>query len=213
MKQESKRLTSIILAALILAAALVAYFEFIVPSYTNLETVKGQEESEQALLANENQIVTQGKALLATYQNDASSSQSVALALPVGQDVSGALAQIYGIASNANVTVQGTAISIQAVQATPAAVQTDGSTGSQLGNAAATGSIVKPTGTISFQVTGSGSYESIKAFLQELETNIRIFNVTAIALQPTQTIATKTQAASSDVFNYTITVVTYYQAP
>jgi hypothetical protein len=205
MKQETKRLSSIIIAALILAAALMVYFEFIIPAYTTLQLVKGQEESETTLYANEQQVVSKVKSLLTTYQNDASSSQSVALALPVGPDVSGALAQIYGIATNANVTVQGTQISTQAVQAVTAPATT-------VGAAAAAGSIVKPTGTVSFQVTGSASYESFKSFLQELETNIRVFDVTAISLQPAAIAATKTQAANTDMFNYTITVVTYYQA-
>ncbi|HUC31374.1 MAG TPA: hypothetical protein VMR99_01635 [Candidatus Paceibacterota bacterium] len=211
MKQETKRLSSIIIAALIVAAALVVYFEFIVPAYTNLEMVKGQEESEKTLYANETQIVTQVKSLLATYQSDASSSQSATMALPIGQDVSGALAQIYGIAANTGFTVQGTAVSVQAVQAVtpPAAAGESG----QIANAAAAGSIIKPTGTVSFQVVGSGSYESLKNFLHGLETNIRIFNVTAISLQPATVAATKTQAGNQDMFNYTITVVTYYQAP
>ncbi|HEY5220916.1 MAG TPA: hypothetical protein VIJ29_02085 [Candidatus Paceibacterota bacterium] len=204
MKQESKRLSSIIIAALIIAAALVVYFELIVPTYTNLESVKGETESEAAAYTNQNQMVAQVKNLLTTYQSDASSSQSVAMALPVGQDLSGALAQIYGIASNTGVTITTMAISVQAVQAvTP----TDDS-----GNAT-TGSIVKPTGTISFQVAGSGSYESFKNFLTGLATNIRIFDVGAISLTPVGTLATKTQTASPDTFNYTITVVTYYQAP
>jgi hypothetical protein len=204
MKQETKRLSSIIIAALILAAALMVYFEFIVPAYTNLQLVKGQEESEATLYSNEQQVVSKVKSLLTTYQNDASSSQSVAMALPVGSDVSGALAQIYGIATNANVTIQGTEISTQAVQAVAAPATT-------VGAAAATGSIVKPTGTVSFQVTGSASYESFKSFLQGLETNIRIFDVTAISLQSAAIGATKTQTANTDMFNYTITVVTYYQ--
>jgi hypothetical protein len=205
MKQETKRLSSIIIAALILGAALMVYFEFIIPAYASLQLVKGQQESEATLYANEQQVVSKVQSLLATYQNDASSSQSVAMALPVGLDVSGALAQIYGIATNANVTVQGTQISTQAVQTATAPATT-------VGAAAATGSIVKPTGTVSFQVTGSASYESFKSFLQGLETNIRIFNVTAISLQPAAIAATKTQAASTDMFNYTMTVVTYYQA-
>jgi len=204
MKQETKRLSSIIIAALILAAALVVYFEFIVPAYTSLQLVKGQEESETTLYSNEQQVVSKVKSLLTTYQGDASSSQSVALALPVGPDISGALAQIYGIAANANATVQGTQISTQAVQAVAAPATT-------VGAAAATGAIVKPTGTASFQVAGSASYESFKSFLQGLETNIRIFDVTAISLQPAAIVATKTQAANADMFNYTITVVTYYQ--
>jgi uncharacterized membrane protein YeiB len=195
MKQETKRLSSIIIAALLLAAALMVYFEFITSAYTNLQLVKGQEESETTLYANEQQVVSKVKSLLTTYKNDASSSQAVAMALPVGSDVSGALAQIYGIAANANVTIQGTQISTQAVQAVTASA----------------GSIVKPTGTVSFQVTGSTSYESFKSFLQGLETNIRVFDVTTISLQPATVVATKTQAANADMFNYTVTIVTHYQ--
>jgi Tfp pilus assembly protein PilO len=203
MKQESKRLSSIIIAALIIAAALVVYFEFIVPTYTNLETVKGQEESDATAYKNEAALVNQVKSLLTTYQSDTASSQTVGMALPVGQDVSGALAQIYGIAANTGVTVTNTAISTQAVQA----VVPSSADGSAVG-----GSIIKPTGTVSFQITGSGSYESIKNFLHGLATNIRIFDVAAISLQPDGTAATKTQAANLDMFTYSITVVTYYQA-
>ena len=210
MKQESKRLSSLIFAALLLAGALVIYFEFIIPAYTNLETVKGQQESEAVLYANENQIVSQGKSLLTTYQSTASSSQAVAQSLPVGQDISGALAQIYGIAANTGVTVTNTGISVQAVQAVapPASVATG-----QIASAASAESVIKPTGTISFQITGSASYEAFKSFLQGLETNIRIFNVTAESLQPAIVLGSKTQAANADMFNYTLTVVTYYQAP
>jgi len=213
MKQETKRLSSILIAALIIAGALVVYFEFIVPAYTNLETVKGQEESEQMLYANETQIATQVKNLLSSYQSDAASSQSVAMALPVGPDVSGALAQIYGIAANTGVTIQGTGVSTRAIQAAAAQANIASVPSSQLVNAAAAGSIVKPTRTVSFQVTGSGSYEAFKAFLEALETNIRIFNVTAISLEPVTVSLLKGQTANQDLFNYTITVVTYYQSP
>lgn len=202
MKQETKRLSSIIIAALILVAAVVVYFEYIVPTYTSLEDLKGQQESEVALYNNESQIVNQVKSLLTAYQNDAAASQAVALALPANRDLSGALAQVYGIASNTGFTIQQTGVSVQAIQAT-AAPSTDGS--------APTGSIVKPVGTISFQITGSGSYESLKNFLSGLATNIRIFNVTAMSVQPGSVIATKTQPANPDMFNFTLTVVTYYQ--
>jgi Tfp pilus assembly protein PilO len=207
MKQETKRLSSIIIAAIIIVVAVVVYFEFIVPAYTNLEAVKGQEESEQTLYANEQQIVSQGKALLATYQSEASSSQSVSLALPVGEDVAGALAQVYGIATNSDFTIQDIGVSVQAV------APQDDDAGAQIADAATTGSVIKPTGTVSFQVAGTGSYESFKNFLQGLETNIRIFDVSAISLEPAAAGSTKTQGASADIFNYSITVVTYYQAP
>ena len=132
------------------------------------------------------------------------------MALPVGQDVSGALAQIYGIATNAGVTIQTTGISIQAVQQVAPQVST---TGGSIANAAAAGSVIKPTGTVSLQISGAGSYEGFKTFLQGLETDLRIFDVTSASLQPAPVLATKTQAGNSDMFDYSVTVVTYYQAP
>lgn len=201
MKQESKRLSSIIIAALIIAAALVVYFEFIVPAYASIEDLKGQTESEAAAYANQSVLANDVNSLYTTYESDASSSQTVAFALPVGPDVSGALAQVYGIAANTGVTVTATGISTQAVQAVAP---------SSVGGA---GSIIKPTGTVSFQISGSGSYESIKNFLMGLATNIRIFNANSISLSSDAIQATKTQAANPDMFNYTMTVVTYYQAP
>ncbi|MGD1003741.1 MAG: hypothetical protein ABR884_04190, partial [Minisyncoccia bacterium] len=58
MKQETKRLSSIIIAALIFVAALMVYFEFIIPAYASLQLVKGQGESETTLYANEQQVVS-----------------------------------------------------------------------------------------------------------------------------------------------------------
>lgn len=209
MKQETKRIYSLVVAAFIIVMAVVVYFEFIVPAYSTIESIKGEEEGEATLYANESQIVNQGKGLLSTYESNTSSSQTVAMALPVGPDLSGALAQIYGIAANANVTVQNVGVSVQAVQA---AASQGSAAGSQIAGAAAAGSVIEPTATVSFQISGSGSYESVKTFLQGLETNIRIFDVTAVSLDPAGIAATKTQPGNPDMFNYTITVVTYYQA-
>jgi Tfp pilus assembly protein PilO len=207
MKQESKRLYSIIIAALLIGAALLAYFAFIVPAYAHLEAIKGQEESETTLYANEQKIVAEGKTLLANYQSDASSSQAVSAALPVGQNLAGAIAQVYGIAGNTGVTVQGLGISVQAV------TSPDASAGGQIAGAATAGSVIKPTGSILFNINGSGSYEALKAFLQELETNLRIFDVTSISLQPAPIVATKNQASNQDAFTYSITATTYYESP
>ncbi len=217
MKQDSKRLTSILIAALLLAGALVVYFSFIVPAYGNLETLKGQMQSESTLYANENQIVTKANNLLASYQNNSSSVAEVSLALPIGPNIADALAQIYGIASSAGFTVQSAAVATQAV--TPAQQQSSAAAqgGGQVANAASTGAVVMPTGAVTFQLSGMGTYESFKSFLQGLETNIRVFDVTGISLQPLSSgnpVSTGkgAPAASADNFNFTITAVTYYQA-
>lgn len=210
MKQNSKRLTSIIIAALFLVFSLIVYLEFIVPAYTNLQDEKGQAMGESALLANEKQVVSQVQSLITTYQGEASSTQSVNMALPVGQNVADALAQVFGIATNAGFTLSGTGITVQSIQPTVTQSPTDSTT---IGSVAATGgSIVRPAGTVTFAITGSGSYESFNSFLQGLENNIRLFDVTGISIQPAIATGAKGQPGSADFFNYTITVVTYYQS-
>ena len=216
MKQDTKRLTSVFIAALLLAGALVVYFSFIVPAYGNLETLKGQVESESTLYTNENQIVSKANDLLSSFQNNSSSVAEVSLALPVGPNIADALAQIYGISSSAGFTSQSVAVAIQAV--TPTQQQSSAAAGGgQVANAASTGAIVMPTGSVTFQLSGTGTYESLKNFLQGLETNIRIFDVTGISIQtlsgsaPVST-GKGAPAANADSFNFTITAVTYYQA-
>jgi hypothetical protein len=204
MKSNSKQLTSAIIAALFLIVALVVYFEMIVPAYASLQKDKGQAQSQQALLDNEKKVVDQVKKLIDAYKSEASSTQAIGLALPVGQNTAGALAQIYGIANNAGFSIQSTGVTTQAITkttATPAA-------GANIKSAATTGSIAHPAGTVSFQIIGNGSYESLKTFLAGLENNIRFFDVTGISIQE----ATLGKGSIPDNFNYTITVVTYYQS-
>ncbi len=211
MKQNSKRLTSIIIAALFLVVAFVVYLEFIVPAYTDLQAAKGQEQSEKILYDNENQIATEVKSLITTYQGESSSSQSVSMALPVGQNLAGALAQIYGIAANTGFSIQTTGVTVQAVQVLPAQAAINSST-TNIGMVAAVGgSIVRPAGTITLQLGASGTYEALKSFLKGLENNIRLFDVTGISIQPSSQPSIKGNA-NPDQFNYTISIVTYYQS-
>ncbi len=219
MKQDTKRLTSILLATLLLAGAFVVYFSFIVPAYGNLETLKGQVQSEDTLYTNENQIVAKANNLLSSFENNSSSVAEVSLALPVGPNVADALAQIYGIASSAGFTLQSAAVATQAVSPAQQQSSAAAAAGSgQVANAAATGAVVMPTGSVTFQLSGTGSYGSFKNFLQGLETNIRIFDVTGVSVQPlsagTPAVSTGKNAppANADNFNFNITVATYYQA-
>jgi hydrogenase maturation factor len=87
MKQNSKRFSSMILALLLVVAAFVMYFDLLSPAYAALQTEKGQELSNQQLLSNEKQIVTQVQSLISQYQNQTQSQQSASMALPTGPDL------------------------------------------------------------------------------------------------------------------------------
>ena len=208
MKQSSKRLTSVLFSLLFIVVAFVIFFDFIEPTYANLEELKGTQLGLQQFYANEQTQVQQAKTILSEYENSTQAEDNLALAMPSGPDIAGGLAQVYGIASANGIAITNVSIQAPTVQLQPAIVDA----GSTDGNAPPV-QIVKPVGTISFQLVGSGSYEAVKNFLQTLETNIRIFDVTAFSIQPAVGGFTGKGSVNSDLFNYNITVVTYYQLP
>lgn len=206
MKKPTGKFSSLIFALLIIVAAVVVLFEFVKPEYANLMTLKGNAASEQQFLTNQQQIITRMQGVLASESNQASSSQAVNLALPVGVNSAGALAQLYGIAGVSGITIQSVGVSLQAApqNASP-------STASKA--AVSVASLIKPAGSLTFQIAAAGSYEGLKNFLHGLETNVRIFDVTALSIKPVPTVTASGAAlnGSQDFFNYTMTVVAYYQ--
>lgn len=198
MKQNTKRFSSMILALLLVVASLIAYFDLLEPTYGALQAAKGQELSEQQLLTNEKQIVNQVQSLVASYQSQTQGTQAVNMALPTDEDVAGALAQVYGLASANQIVLESVGVSAQQVAVPAQAPVTD-----QVEGAAAGGSIVKPVGSIALTMSAQGSYEALKAFLQSLETNLRLFDVTNVTITRGD--------LNEDNFTYNITADTYYQ--
>lgn len=211
MKQTTKRLSSTLIALLLLVAAFVVYFDLIQPEYGVVEALRGQEESQQALLASEQALVKQVNGIVSDYQSQSAQAQEVSLAMPIGTDTSEALAQLYGIAANSGLAIQSIAVSSQSSGVSAA---------STLGGSASTtpmtvSAVIKPEGTLSFDISGIGSYGTLKTFLQGVENNIRVFDVTSIGISPVASLNSASSAAGTtqDLFSYTITVVSYYQTP
>ncbi|HEX4104208.1 MAG TPA: hypothetical protein VHZ04_01885 [Candidatus Paceibacterota bacterium] len=201
MQQSSKRLFSIIISLAFAVFALLALFEFIEPAYGDLMTAKGQLVSDKAYLATEQQTVSQAQSLLSTVQSQSGTESALELAMPSGPDVSGALAQVYGIAANDGIAIQNMSVS-------PPTVQLQAAMGAS--GATTLAAIVKPMGDVSFQVTATGSYENFATFLADLESNVRIFDMTSFSLQQGATAGTK-GGSGTDLFTYSFTVETYYQ--
>jgi hypothetical protein len=206
MKSTTKRLSSTFLALLILVIAAIAFFELVQPEYATFITLKGNAVSAQQFLVSEQKLVTQAQSVLDSYQSQSAGTQAVNLAMPIGQDSSNAIAQIYGLATNSGLVVSSVGISLQA------APQNSQSTANTTASAA---SLIIPRGTITFQVAASGSYESLKTFLQGLESNVRVFDVTGLTIHPMNTVTGNGVALAStqDFYNYSITAVAYYQSP
>jgi hypothetical protein len=201
MKQTTKRLVSTLFALLLLVIAAIAFFELVQPEYTNLMALKGQAVGEKQLLVNEQKIVAQVQSVLSTYQSQSSGTQAVNLAMPIGANNAEALAQLYGLATNSSLAVQSVGISLQNAPQSS-------------GNASSSAALIKPKSSITFQLAANGSYEALKTFLQGLENNVRVFDVTGLSIHPVNAVtnAGVAPASTQDFYTYTITAVAYYQS-
>ena len=196
MKQSTKKLISMVTALVFLIAAFVFYFDLIVPAYGDMQMLKGKELSEQDFFSQESNTIQQVQKLIAAYESQSQAQSMVALSIPSGQDISGALNQIYGIAALNNISVQNMSISLSSVLP---------KSGSSVTNASSP--LVKPMGSVSFAVAAGGSYEDFKNFLSEIETNVRIFDVKNLSVQP----VLQSGSTIKDAFNYNLTIMAYYQ--
>jgi Tfp pilus assembly protein PilO len=202
MKQSSKRLVSVLFAFIFVVAAFVCFFDLVQPAYTAMEALRSKQLGEANYIASETALVKQAQTAIATYESESQSVSNVELAMPSGEDIAGALTEIEGIAANNGITIGGIAVTPPAVQL-PAGARATGAPPSAL---------MKPLGNFSFKLSAAGSYESFKNFLSEVETNIRIFDVQNVSLEPSNAVSNGGKAAGPrDMFNYTLTLVTYYQ--
>jgi hypothetical protein len=204
MKQSSKRLTSMLLALVLLVAAFIGFFDFVQPTYGDVQDLRGKAVADQGLLKSLGDIVKQAQALISSYNDQSSGTAAIGLALPAGPDMAGALTQIGGIAQADSLSIMSIAVSTPALQVSKSA-----------GTNASSTQAAQPAGNFSLKITATGNYGGFKNFLADLETNLRLFDVQNVSLQPVAGAGAggKGKSVSVDYFTYNIVVQTYYQAP
>ena len=179
-------------------AAFLVYFNLAEPVYQEAQERKAQAMSRESFVKNQQASILQVKNSIASYKGEGQFQDAVSLALPLNPDLAGAFAQIASLVQNNRLALQGITVNVPAMQT----ISTKSLSGKTGGASAAT--ILKPFGVVTFQIRLIGSYEDFKAFLKNLESNIRIFDIQKINFQP---------AAKPDqnIYAYDVTVSTYYQ--
>lgn len=184
----------------LVAAAFIVYFNFTQPAYQEAQGIKAKVISRQNFVQNQQAAISLVKNSIASYKGEGQLQDIVSLALPLDPDLAGAFAQITSLIQNNRLALQGITVSLPVMQ-TISTQSLPGKTG-----AAFSSTILKPFGVVTFQIRLIGSYEDFKAFLKNLQSNIRIFDIQKISFQ---------SAAKSDqnLYVYDVTVNTYYQGP
>ncbi len=206
MKQTTKRFLSMILGVVFFVGSVVTYFQFIQPEYGEILKLKSTMASLQSFLDKEKQAINTVKQLISDYNTkNEKIQQTVSLVLPTEPDVAGAVAQLYGLSQNNNLQLKSVGISVSGLSNAPSQV-----TGLAPSNLAL--ALQRPKGTLSLSTVLTGSYEDFKAFLSELQTNIRIFDIKSLAVSPIINVNNKVPQPI-ERFTFSISVATYYQSP
>lgn len=164
MKASTKRILSILFSAFFLMATLVIYGSLIQPEIQSATKLQAIVASKAQLFSNQKEAVTQVTNLISQFQSAARIQQTVGLAVPIGPSITQALNQWQAVA-------QASQVGLQSLNILPSQSPTSP-------KAPSSQPLVKPLLIISTKVEATGNYGSLKQFINAIETNARVMNVT-----------------------------------
>jgi Tfp pilus assembly protein PilO len=186
MRPSTYRLLSILGSLAFLIGAIIVYTNLVQPAYSDVQTLRGKKAALQDTIAQDKQAVATVNNLVGQYQNLSQLRDSISNILPTEERVPEAVYQLQGIASARQMEIQSLSFQYLPMQATQA------------------GSLVKPLGTLSVNIRIAGTYQNFKLFLSDLETNIRLMDVSSVKIEGGS-------VPGVDKLTYTVAIDTYYQ--
>jgi Tfp pilus assembly protein PilO len=195
MKQSTKRLMSSMLALAFIVGSFVVLFIFIQPEYGKISTMRGQKQGLESYVAEQGRIVDSVEGLIQNYAQNADQRQALLAVLPFEPDIATIIGQVNGIA-----VMHGLA-----PQSYDAKLPTDLARQRMIMTGQATSTIgLRATSTVELTVDLVGSYEDIKGFLGDIETNIRLLDVSNLSFERTDT-------EGRELYTVKATIRAYYQ--
>lgn len=195
MKQSSKRLLSMLLAVVLVFGAFFLYFTEIQPAYSDIQGIRSQIYGGQDFLNNETAVVQKLQDTLQKYENDPTVQQSVSAAIPAKEDDAAAAHELTALAVSSGLGIQ----SVNALTSSVETVKTSQTTANSQNKF-----VLRPLGVSSFQLKLVGNYASLRNFLDNVETNIRIMDIKSITVE-------ELGKPNQDQYLFTVTVATYFQ--
>jgi len=189
MKTTTKRSFSLLGSIVFLIAGLVIYANFIRTEYKRALDLRGQLAAKNQLLADQKKVIMQVQDLINQYKGTTQLQDMVSLALPSGEEVAPIFQQINAIAKGSGLITQ--AFGLNTLAFKPAATQQP---------------FAKNLGTIQITLKLFGPYQGLKNFLQAIESNVRVMDLSEIRLD-------SAAKPGQDAYNFSVVLNTYYQQP
>jgi hypothetical protein len=197
MRSSTKRLLSALLSLIFLLLALIFFIYFIKPLYSDIESLRSKLLSKQSLINNQKSLIDQFKNLNQDYESQKKNQEIFSLILPQSISVGEALVQISGLLTSNNLNLLSFNVNKPNLLSNN---QSSKSTST---------SFIKPLGIFDINLKATGDYSNFKNFLNQLETNIRLFDIKTLTINQTLNIDSKNQ--NKNLLMYDITISTYYQ--
>lgn len=184
MKASVKRTISLLLSLGFIILALIIYALLIRPAYDEILVLRGKLSGKQKLFSDQEEAIRKVQDLNEQYKGARPVREAINFSLPTDQELSGVFNQLFAIARKNNVYIE--VFGVQPLAIKPTREK----------------SLIKGLGTLRLNLRLTGSYDSLKVFIADLETNIRIMDINSLKVD---------QTAVQNVLIYNLLVDTYYQ--
>ncbi|HOX21400.1 MAG TPA: type 4a pilus biogenesis protein PilO [Candidatus Paceibacterota bacterium] len=193
MKYTAKRNISLTLSLVVLILALVVIFVWTWPAFKEVGDLNKKINEEKSQYDTQYQAVQIAKSIIDQYKSLISVSQTISLSIPRGAEIQNLLAQLETITTQSG-------LSLQSINFENVGVSTPSSKKSAQ-------NIVQSYKTLRLTLGLTGNYESLKTWLNAVESDIRLMDIVNIAFAGSTTDSQK----NSGLFNFRVILNVYYQ--
>jgi|YelNatPaOPRAMG01_1025707.scaffolds.fasta_scaffold07553_7 hypothetical protein len=195
MKESTKRNLSLILIIVFFIVAFVVFFNYTWPALLKVLDANDKLKVVKQNYAKQLQSLQMAKQIIDQYKNLTNVNQTISLTLPKSEEIYNVITQLNKISQNSGLLLQ--SISLQRSAPT-----------SQTTSTTKTESLLNKPQTITLTLNLVGTYEAFKTWLEAIETNIRLMDITNINFSG---VLSSEKSTTTNIFNYRVTLNTYYQ--
>lgn len=193
MKYTAKRNISLTLSLVFLILALVVIFVWTWPAFKEVGDLNKKINEEKSQYDTQYQAVQIAKSIIEQYKSLISVSQTISLSIPRGAEIQNLLAQLETITTQSG-------LSLQSINFENVGVPTSSSKKSAQ-------NIVQGYKTLRLTLGLTGNYESLKTWLNAVESDIRLMDIVNVAFAG----STSESQKNSGLFNFRVILNVYYQ--
>jgi len=185
---------NIVIGALVLGFIAVVVF-FDIPGVENILNIRKEIDAEKQVFSDNQALSQKVEGLVGVYKNNKESIDKMDNILPPNVDIPDLIVQLEALVFEQGLILDKLEVKIPTEE-----------TASSRAEAARTGQVaaaVQKYKIVNIELGFTGDYSALKNFLKATEENMRLIDIDSIGISP--------EAEASGIFNYDLTLKSYYQ--